>query len=598
VTSTTTWMRLEPRVRNADMRTGLQARIYDPLWMLARQWQFGEFQAEDNGSPAAARWRGEVSRLSRYYPGAVNAVVEGQRFNGDVIPLETLVEREVVRPDPTHLEKLRFAAEAGHQFLRMLEQQSMSKSYRDAFKAKYPFAPLRPDERAALDADTLSFLELVMPRVPDGRQLYVTLSAALRPPGGTRGSLPTDVPIAAADVAEVTLAALWWLQWYEALISEPTDGDNAAWLPERMEYSFAVGARMASGEKVLQAQEYYGGHTDWHDFNVNGGASLRGDLDPAGTIVTQTVMPAPVTYRGMPAARFWEFEDAQVDFGAINAGPEDLARMLLVEFAISYGNDWFVIPVELPVGSLNQTNSLVITNTFGERFLVRSSAETGAQFATWRMFELTQMSMPASGLTAPGAPLFLLPPALVKTIESRPIEEVLFLRDEMANMAWGVERIIESTTERPLNRFEQQRYIVPPANEQTGDTLGYRLATEVPDYWIPLLPVQSAAGLRLRRGMVLKSDGSQEFIRARGRILGSDPVSGDGLSIFEEEIPREGIRVTRNYQLTRWQDGSTHLWIGRRKVVGSGEGSSGLQFDTAKPGARAVPVDDGGLPIF
>ena len=145
MTSTTTWMRLEPRVRNADMRTGLQARIYDPLWMLARQWQFGEFQAEDNGSPAAARWRGEVSRLSRYYPGAVNAVVEGQRFNGDVIPLETLVEREVVRPDPTHLEKLRFAAEAGHQFLRMLEQQSMSKSYRDAFKAKYPFAPLRPD---------------------------------------------------------------------------------------------------------------------------------------------------------------------------------------------------------------------------------------------------------------------------------------------------------------------------------------------------------------------------------------------------------------------------------------------------------------------
>jgi len=58
----------------------------------------------------------------------------------------------------------------------------------------------------------------------------------------------------------------------------------------------------------------------------------------------------------------------------------------------------------------------------------------------------------------------------------------------------------------------------------------------------------------------------------------------DGLSIFEEEIPREGIRVTRSYQLTRWQDGSTHLWIGRPDVVGSGEGSSGLQFDTAPPG--------------
>ena len=39
----------------------------------------------------------------------------------------------------------------------------------------------------------------------------------------------------------------------------------------------------------------------------------------------------------------------------------------------------------------------------------------------------------------------------------------------------------------------------------------------------------------------------------------------NGLRIFEEEIPREGIRVTRHYQLTRWHDGSTHLWIGRRR---------------------------------
>src|SRR5580765_1430159 len=180
-------MRLEPRVRTANMATGLQARIYDPLWLLARQWQVGEFQGEDNGSPASARWRGEVSPLNRFHAGPLTGTVEGRRFDSRSTPLETIVEREVVRPDPTHLEKLRFAAEAGHQFLRMLEQQSMSKSYRDAFKAKYPFAPLRPDERAVLDADTLSFLELVMPRVPDGRQLYVTLSAALRPPGGTRG---------------------------------------------------------------------------------------------------------------------------------------------------------------------------------------------------------------------------------------------------------------------------------------------------------------------------------------------------------------------------------------------------------------------------
>jgi hypothetical protein len=48
------------------------------------------------------------------------------------------------------------------------------------------------------------------------------------------------------------------------------------------------------------------------------------------------------------------------------------------------------------------------------------------------------------------ANLFLLPPALMSSLESRPIEEVMFLRDEMANMAWGVERVIESAIEHPL----------------------------------------------------------------------------------------------------------------------------------------------------
>ena len=35
----------------------------------------------------------------------------------------------------------------------------------------------------------------------------------------------------------------------------------------------------------------------------------------------------------MASPRFWEFEDAQVNFGAVDAGPTDLVRMLLVEFA-------------------------------------------------------------------------------------------------------------------------------------------------------------------------------------------------------------------------------------------------------------------------
>jgi len=64
-----------------------------------------------------------------------------------------------------------------------------------------------------------------------------------------------------------------------------------------------------------------------------------------------------------------------------------------------------------------------------------------------------------------------------------------------------------------------------------------------------------------------------------GDILRPDHHSDLRYYIHEEEIPRAGVRVTRTFQRTRWFDGTTFLWLGRRKQVGRGEGSSGLKFD-------------------
>ncbi len=47
----------------------------------------------------------------------------------------------------------------------------------------------------------------------------------------------------------------------------------------------------------------------------------------------------------MPADRFWEFENDTVRFGAGSVGRTDLAHLLLDEFALSYGNDWYTIPL-------------------------------------------------------------------------------------------------------------------------------------------------------------------------------------------------------------------------------------------------------------
>src|SRR5438552_10870653 len=69
--SITSWTRLEPHCRDADMRATLGARVFDPLWMLTRQWQVGEFQAEDAGMPVMARLRGTSALFSRCALGAV-----------------------------------------------------------------------------------------------------------------------------------------------------------------------------------------------------------------------------------------------------------------------------------------------------------------------------------------------------------------------------------------------------------------------------------------------------------------------------------------------------------------------------------------------
>jgi hypothetical protein len=46
----------------------------------------------------------------------------------------------------------------------------------------------------------------------------------------------------------------------------------------------------------------------------------------------------------------------------VRRGPAELGWSCAIDLG---GNDWFVIPVELDVGSLYRTRSLVITDTFG-----------------------------------------------------------------------------------------------------------------------------------------------------------------------------------------------------------------------------------------
>ena len=60
--------------------------------------------------------------------------------------------------------------------------------------------------------------------------------------------------------------------------------------------------------------------------------------------ITQSFIPAPVQFEGMPNSRRWAFEDARTNFSYIKTDTTELSKLLLIEFGLIYANDWYLIP--------------------------------------------------------------------------------------------------------------------------------------------------------------------------------------------------------------------------------------------------------------
>lgn len=584
--SITTWTRLEPETgpsvkgyndaaRNELLSVGQQVRVYDPLWLLGRQWQFGEFQGEDAGSPIQAEIRVESSPLTVYAPfvPALGSHTVGQAYARDpqtrapLVPLEAVVERERVRVD--EYPSLRLAAEAGLHLGRLLVDAGLGR-YRKVFVAAFPLAAAEEDR---LDPASIAFQRIVAGRAADGTAVHRKLRVLN--PVGSAGPfvLPESLEIASAsDRQRLAKVLRRWLGWYEEeVFSEPVAAPP--WTAERIEYRFAVAAPPFPGQReaVLVAPSY-GGELDWHTFDLlpgESGTSLSA-TGAAETLPTVRLIPAPIRYPGMPSSRFWEFEDARVDLGAVEVEPDDLARLLLLQFGLVYGNDWFVVPLELVTGTLCRIAALEVLDTFGGRRTITAASE-GDPGRRSRLFRLA-----TSGADTTSDAL-LLPPVLGPSLESTPVEQVRFVRDETANLVWAIERSIESATGRPLDLRRDEP--APPAFVGAdGTTLEYRLMSPLPRNWLPLVPPgpRTPPPLKLVLGAVLR-DGVVEAAAPRGRVV------PPGLSLAAEEVPRDGLDVARLFRYARWVDGSTWLWAARRRRPAAGEASSGLQFDFLAP---------------
>jgi hypothetical protein len=588
-----TWSRLEPMsLTTGDLTPGVQALVADPLWMLGRQWQFDELRGEDGGSPVQATVVGESAPFTRFHAsGTADSRTEASARADSValpgpdalgsVPLEAQVEAEVPAVLP-----VRLRAQAGLQLVRMLRAAGL-----DALADAAPGAFAFPDPAGQAEGIGAARLRLVSGRLPDGAAVAEACADLLGPDGAlTELPAPLDSAPSGRTVKAVRVVDAW-LAWSRELLAAPA---GRSWDPHRLEYSFEVQAELSDGPVVLDVAEYTGGTLDW----FHGDLAEAPWLGPAGrtgappTPLSDTTMPTPVRFAGMPSDRLFAFEDSAVYLGGVEAGRTDLARLAVAEFALAYGVDWFQVPIVLPYGSATRLDHVRVLDTFGVVIQVQPSKESTTP--GWTAFQATPVT--DSGRLAD---VFVLAPTVATVLEGEPLEEVALFRDEMANLVWGVERIVpDRTTGEPVDRARTAARVSlrqpAPDPDLLGDAqLVYRLMTPVPENWIPFVafreqPTDVRAHHVLERRPMLRfsENGPTELVNPWGTILltsdEADPAT-DRLRIAEEEVPRDGVVVTRTFQAARTVGGGSVLWIGRRVRTGQGEGASGLRFDTALP---------------
>jgi hypothetical protein len=534
------WTRLEPQSLSGDPDQALAARIHDPLWLLGRQWQFGEFQGEDAGTPVAVQLAATARRMTAFAPedGRARSISES-----DVIEPE-------VEAEPFAGATLREKAEAGSLLAAMLADSGAKVRAKLAAEC-----PLDVPADGGPSAPVPAMWRLLSRSGIDGSKAAAQIEDGSHLSSWSNG-LDATAKIAVSD----------WLAWFRANV-EPLTANGDCWQQARLEYGFLVRTGAGANQRPLRATAHDGGPVDWYSFDSDQ-AQISIDSETAVDVaetLAATVHATRLRYAGMPATRFWRFEDGQVNFGMVEVQPHDINRIAFLDFATVHADDWLVAPLDVPRGALIEMDRVTYRTTFNEAFDV-GQGNTGPE--DFELFTLNNGS--ATPLRA-----LLVPPGGRYAVEGTPIEEVVFARDETANMVWAIEKRVEGPTGDP-----RERSLEPPLDDSfqtiADADLTYRLERSVPSWWIPMVPVPkkgNRGGFHLRKGSFNEEDAS------RGKILRPTP-----LDMYEEEVPREGIIVRRVPSLMRDNQGHLRRWIARRTSVARGEANSALSWDGAVRG--------------
>ncbi len=356
-----------------------------------------------------------------------------------------------------------------------------------------------------------------------------------------------------------------------------------AWNPERLEYDFTL----TDGSNLLEAREYDGNRLDWYSFDQ---AARIADFSPDQIA---TLRPAAASYPGMPHPRWWTFEEGQVDFGDVRRPYLNLLALLLMEFALIHSQDWYMIPIPHPVGSMRYIKRVRSIDNFGVEVEAVAVQDPSINQSGFELFTLTPSE--DSTLASDGR-YFYVPNNVWQDLGSEPRERVTVTRDELSNLVWAVEHRVQDGNGHTVERREEVPLAVParpahyldvpggnlmvtrpaefppgePGNELQGPLATYETQRIPPPHWIPYLQGKYNGRVVLRRGRTQQETDPPQY---KGRLL------EESVLIAEDEVPRSGIEVSRYHQLARGTDGRRVRWLGRRKRPDVPKGPSDLRFD-------------------
>ena len=593
--------RYEPRARKKDYAQALSFEAHDPMWMLTRQWQFGRFKGDDCGSIITARISVESDDINGYCRGQ----------NGDLYshieeskPIEPYVESIPIKmtlhekvESAMHLLKLirPYAYEYYPKLLQLL-------------KKEYPL------EIDSTGGDNV--IKEIKDEVNDKRKLFYAVYSERSFDGEKAyndGQLAVKMSkyLLSRHAEDITKIYRAWMK------NKYNLADASCWNPEKLAYDFSLGV----GHQLYSAENYSTGHIGWYTFDKSPVKSRFGDvfkhLECFGYI------PAKATFASAPARRLWEYEDHRVQFGNLrNDDVSQLASAVMMEYVSMYSNDWLMVPLHTKAGRLIKVNYLFVYDCFGEMqdiWATPNDHDKKSQSTPftdrWALFSTTRSDAYAANnkngdfSTSPG--LFL-PASLLRVSESEPIEEVQFLRDEMANMGWGVEKRIDDECGSSLDGKTMSDKVFTVVDSQNGPEVKgeekaefkYLIQNRVPVNWIPFVPLPESGAMgreiRFRRGRMpiyINDDSKDKFkwVRPSTSILEvKRDKEGKVIPFYlnEEEIQGYGTKVTLTNQQTRWLNGVTFTWRGYAKKISGYQANSGLMFDELRQIHRQTAKED------